>query len=110
MKLAVIFRFNGSFSVLAILAQALCLSQVACPAWRCSLGLCASRSFFSACNAAICVAPTGVSEQWARQKAAEPLPVALQGAAGTATCPSSLQVHTGARGLSRTYSSGQLQQ
>ena len=48
MKLAVIFRFNGSRSVLAILAQALCLSLVACPAWRCSLGLCASRSFFPA--------------------------------------------------------------
>ena len=55
------------------MAQALRLSQVARPARRCSLGLCASRSFFFARNGAICVAPTGVSEQWARHKVAEPL-------------------------------------
>ena len=47
------------------------------------------------------MAPTGVSDQWVRHKVAEPLPVALQGAAGAATCPSSLQVHTGITNIMR---------
>ena len=41
------------------------------------------------------MAPTGVSDQWVRHEVAGPLPRGPYGAAGAATYPSSLRVHTG---------------